>query len=64
MPASLETLTGEELLLTRILGDPSAGEMIAQELDRRALLGPPTRRRTRSRKTVEATARQGDVLVA
>jgi hypothetical protein len=42
----LERLSGEELLLLRILGGENVRTAVEGELDRRAQAGPPRRRRS------------------
>lgn len=48
MDPKMSQMTGAELLLRRVLGGPEALPLIEQELDQRALLGPPAERRRRS----------------
>ena len=47
MAGQLQHLTGEELLLTSILGGPQVQTDIDRELDRRALAPRPVSRRPR-----------------
>ena len=63
MVARIETMSGEELLMMRILGDLEIQPVIARELDRRSLLGKRQIRRSSSRKR-SAVARNDGLLVA
>ena len=63
MTTRIETMSGEELLLMRILGSPEIQPVIAQELDRRSLLGRRQPKRSPSRER-PAAARTGGRLVA
>ncbi len=44
MVGHMSNMTGEELLLVTVLGGPLERHAVEQELDRRALSGPPQRR--------------------
>jgi len=48
MAPHLESLSGEQLLLVSVLGRPADRAAVQRELDRRALFGPPRRRRLRA----------------
>jgi len=63
MTSRLEMMSGEELLLTRILGGPEVQPVVDQELDRRSLLGRRRPRRTPRRERA-VTARNDGLLVA
>ena len=56
-------MSGEELLLARILGGPEVHVVSAHELDRRSLLGRRRPRRTPRREHV-VVARNDGLLVA
>lgn len=47
MNTTIGTVTGQQLLLMRVLGGPRAQARIEKELDHRALSGPPARRQRR-----------------
>jgi hypothetical protein len=49
MYASIEEMSGEELLLLTVLGGRNVAATVERELDRRALLGPPTPTRAKKR---------------
>ena len=65
MSRNVAAMTGEQLLLLRILGGEEVREQIDRQLDRRALLGPPPRRRAARRsRTPMASPRQDGLRVA
>ena len=43
MAVRVQEMTGEELLLAKTFGEAACWEQVDQELDRRALTGPPAR---------------------
>ena len=43
MVAELRNMSGEQLLLVSVLGEPKVQDLVDQELDRRAVLGRPKR---------------------
>jgi hypothetical protein len=57
MIGNLQHMTGEQLLLMRILGEGPAVAIIDRELDLRALTGPPEARRRRGRHRAVAQPR-------
>ncbi len=64
MTSELGQLTGEELLLMAVLGDAETRASIDQELDRRALSGPPSRRSRWAQPVINPAARYSARLVA
>ena len=65
MPTRIEDMTGEELLLLRVLGGWVVEPMVESELDRRVLTGPPGRSsRRRGVSRAAAVARRSAPLVA
>ncbi len=52
MFADLKNMAGEELLLVSVFGGTNVQPAIDRELDRRALLGPPSRPRRAERRIV------------
>jgi len=62
MSRNTAAMTGEQLLLLRILGGEDVREEIDRQLDRRALLGPPPRRKAARRTKAPMTAPYHDGL--
>ncbi len=62
METKLRDMTGEQLLLLKILGDAAAQAAVETELDRRALAGRPDRSRRPGR--AKAVASPGSQLAA
>ena len=55
-------MTGEQLLLLRVLGGQEVREQIDRQLDRRAVLGPPPPRRAPRRTKVSMSTPVQDGL--
>jgi len=58
MTVELNTMTGEELLLLSIFGGPDVHAAVEQELDRRAVKGPPRKVRAQSRPALRTACRR------
>ena len=64
MYTRVKEMTGEQLLLLRVVGGQMVQEMVDGELDRRARTGLPVRRRTRfgGERAFAAAHREGSLV--